>query len=202
MSPPHDDEALARDFLTIWFGQLYGQVADVKQRLGAPDSHFEADTLASAELGRATGLLPLLRALQNVNGYIHSLAEFHERYDFFLTPTLAKPPLPVGATTTPDRLQRASRMVSRLRAGRVLAATGVMDEIISDNIGWVPYTQLANLTGRPAISVPLHWTPAGLPLGVQLVGRLGADGDLLRLAAQLEEAQPWVQRYPAPATPV
>jgi Asp-tRNA(Asn)/Glu-tRNA(Gln) amidotransferase A subunit family amidase len=202
VSPPHDDEALARDFLTIWFGQLYGQVADVKQRLGAPDSHFEADTLASAELGRATGLLPLLRALQNVNGYIHSLAEFHERYDFFLTPTLAKPPLPVGATTTPDRLQKASRMVSRLRAGRLLAATGVMDEIIADNIGWVPYTQLANLTGRPAISVPLHWTPAGLPLGVQLVGRLGADGDLLRLAAQLEEAQPWVQRYPAPATPV
>ena len=202
VSPPHDDEALARDFLTIWFGQLYGQVADVKQRLGAPDSHFEADTLASAELGRATGLLPLLRALENVNGYVHSLAEFHQRYDFFLTPTLAKPPLPVGATTTPDRLQKASRLVSRLRAGRLLAATGVLDEIISDNIGWVPYTQLANLTGRPAISVPLHWTPAGLPLGVQLVGRLGADGDLLRLAAQLEEAQPWVQRYPAPATPV
>ena len=202
VSPPHDDEALARDFLTIWFGQLYGQVADVKQRLGAPDSHFEADTLASAELGRATGLLPMLRALQNVNGYIHALAEFHERYDFFLTPTLAKPPLPVGATTTPDRLQKASRMVSRLRAGRLLAATGVMDEIIADNIGWVPYTQLANLTGRPAISVPLHWTRAGLPLGVQFVGRLGADGDLLRLAAHLEEAQPWVQRYPAPVTAV
>ena len=59
----------------------------------------------------------------------------------------------------------------------------------------MPYTQLANLTGRPAISLPLHWTATGLPLGVQLVGRLGADGDLLRLAAQLEEAQPWVQLY-------
>ena len=59
----------------------------------------------------------------------------------------------------------------------------------------MPYTQLANLTGRPAISVPLHWTAAGLPLGVQLVGRLGADGLLLQLAAQLEEAQPWFHRY-------
>ncbi|MBA3780919.1 MAG: amidase [Nocardioides sp.] len=201
VSPPYDDEALARDFLTIWFAQLYGQVADVKMRLGSPDSHFEADTLASAELGRATGMLPLLRALQGVNDYIHSLAGFHQTYDYFLTPTLAKPPLPVLSTRTPDRLQKAARVVRKLRAGKLLAASGVMDEIISDNLGWVPYTQLANLTGRPAISVPLHWTDAGLPLGVQFVGRLGADGDLLRLAAQLEEAQPWVQRYPAPATP-
>ncbi len=196
--PPYDDEALARDFLTIWFAQLYSQVADVRKRLGARDGEFEADTLASAELGRATGMLPMLRALQGVNGYIHSLAEFHQRYDYFLTPTLAKPPLPVLSTRTPDRLQKASRVISRLRAGKLLAVSGVLDEIISDNLGWVPYTQLANLTGRPAISVPLHWTASGLPLGVQFVGRLGADGALLRLAAQLEEAQPWAQRHPAP----
>ena len=101
----------------------------------------------------------------------------------------------MGATTTSDRLQKAARAVAKIRAGRLLAATGVLDQLISDNIGWVPYTQLANLTGRPAISVPLHWTDRGLPLGVQLVGRLGADGLLLRLAAQLEEARPWFHRY-------
>lgn len=198
VTPPHDDEALARDFLTIWFAQLYAQVSDARQRLKAPDSHFEADTLASAEIGRATGLLPMMRALNNVTGYVHALADFHETYDVFLTPTLARPPLPVHATRTPDRLQKAARVISRLRAGRVMTATGMLDEIIADNLDWVPYTQLANLTGRPAISVPLHWTAAGLPLGVQLVGPLGADGDLLRLAAQLEEAQPWAWRHPAP----
>ena len=85
--------------------------------------------------------------------------------------------------------------VARARAGKLLAASGVLDQIITDNLGWLPYTQLANLTGRPAISVPLHWTDAGLPLGVQLVGRLGADGVLLQLAAQLEEARPWFHRY-------
>ena len=79
----------------------------------------------------------------------------------------------------------------------MLVATGLMDEIISDHLGWVPYTQLANLTGRSALSVPLHWTATGLPLGVQLVGGLGADGTLLQLAAQLEESQPWAQRHPA-----
>lgn len=195
VSPPHDDEALARDFLTIWFAQLYGQVTDVKRRLGSPDSHFEADTLACAELGRAAGLSALLQSLAHVNDYIRALAGFHQTYDLFLTPTLAKPPLAVDALTSPRSLQKAARVVAKARAGKLLAATGVLDQLIADNLGWVPYTQLANLTGRPAISVPLHWTATGLPLGVQFVGRLGSDGVLLRLAAQLEQAQPWFERY-------
>jgi len=193
--PPHDDEALARDFLTIWFAQLHGQVAEVKRRLGAPDSHFEADTLAAAELGRAAGMLPLLQSLANVNEHVRALADFHRSYDLLLTPTLAEPPLEVGALTSSTRLQQAARTVARLRGGKLLVATGVLDQLIADNLGWVPYTQLANLTGRPAISVPLHWTESGLPLGVQLVGPLGADALLLQLAAQLEEARPWSHRY-------
>lgn len=199
VKPPHDDEALARDFLTIWFAQLYGQIAEIKARLKAPNNHFEADSLATAELGRAAGVGPLLRAMDDVHNYVHALAAFHESYDYLLTPTLATPPLRVGSIQTPDKLQKAARVVSKVRAGKALAASGMLDDIITDNLGWVPYTQLANLTGRPAISVPLHWTDQGLPLGVQFVGRLGADGDLLALAAQLEEAQPWIQRFPAAA---
>ena len=193
--PPHDDEALARDFLTIWFAQLYAQVTDARKRFGSPDSHFEADTLAAAELGRAAGIRPLIEAVCRINDHTRALARFHETHDVFLTPTLAQPPLAVGALDSSRALQRAARVVSRTRAGRLLAASGVLDQIIADNLSWVPYTQLANLTGRPAISVPLHWTNAGLPLGVQLVGRLGADGLLLQVAAQLEEAQPWFHRY-------
>ncbi|HWO50375.1 MAG TPA: amidase family protein [Ornithinibacter sp.] len=195
VSPPHDDEALARDFLTIWFAQLYAQVTDARKRFGSPDSHFEADTLAAAELGRAAGIRPLIEAVSRINDHTRALARFHETHDVFLTPTLAQPPLAVGALDSSRALQRAARVVSRTRAGRLLAASGVLDQIIADNLSWVPYTQLANLTGRPAISVPLHWTNAGLPLGVQLVGRLGADGLLLQVAAQLEEAQPWFHRY-------
>ncbi len=195
VSPPHDDEALARDFLTIWFAQVHGQVAAVKRRLHAPDSHFEADTLAIAELGRAAGVGALLRSLSRVTDHVRALAEFHESFDLFLTPTLAKLPPAVGAFTSSDSLQRLARGVAKARAGRLLAATGMLDQLISDNLGWVPYTQLANLTGRPAISVPVHWTASGLPLGVQLVGPLGSDGLLLQLAAQLETARPWFHRY-------
>ncbi|ORB84247.1 amidase [Mycobacterium kansasii] len=198
VKPPYDDAALARDFLIIWFAQLYRHVAEIKQRTGASDSDFEADTLGMCELARSAGVLPPMQALENINNYIQSLTTFHDDYDYFLTPTLATPPLAVGATATSPRLQLASRLMSKLRAGKVLALTGILDDLIQESLGWVPYTQLANLTGRPAISVPLHWTDDGLPLGVQFVGRLGADGDLLQLAAQLEEARPWAHRHPAP----
>ena len=196
VAPPHDDAALARDFLTIWFAQLHGQITEIKQRMGVGDSQFEADSLAVAEIGRAAGVASLFHALDNINDYIRALEDFHQRYDLFLTPTLAKPPLEVGSIDTPKPLQAASRVIAKVRAGKLLNATGVLDQLISDNLGWVPYTQLANLTGRPAISVPLHWTNSGLPLGVQFVGPLASDGLLLRLAAQLEEAQPWFHRYP------
>ncbi|WP_374024254.1 amidase [Mycobacterium sp. HNNTM2301] len=199
VAPPYDDAALARDFLTIWFAQLYHHVADARKRTSARDRDFEADTLAVSELARATGVLAPIFALENRNDHIRSLATFHESFDCLLTPTLATPPLSVGATTTPPLLQRVARAASKLRAGKVMAHSGILDQLIQESLGWVPYTQLANITGRPAISVPLHWTDAGLPLGVQLVGRLGADGELLRLAAQLEEASPWAHRYPAPA---
>ncbi|WP_102419494.1 amidase [Mycobacterium sp. 4858] len=197
--PPYDDAALARDFLTIWFAQLYQHVADARQRTGAGDRDFEADTLAVSELARSTGVLAPILALENRNNHIRSLAGFHETFDCLLTPTLATPPLRVGATATPRPLQQVARIASKLRAGKLMALSGILDQLVQESLGWVPYTQLANITGRPAISVPLHWTDDGLPLGVQFVGRLGADADLLQLAAQLEDAAPWAHRYPAPA---
>ena len=94
-------------------------------------------------------------------------------------------------------MQKAQKALVKVRGAGLLRFTPVVDQLISENLGWVPYTQLANLTGRPAMSVPLHWTADGLPIGAQLVGRLGSDGLLLRLAAQLEQAQPWCGPSPA-----
>ena len=191
---PFDDEALARDFLTTWFVYLADSVDRAKATGGVGDSGFEPDTLVMAALGRATKPLDLMRAIDNRQLAVRRLTAFHESYDLLLTPTTALPPPRIGALDLPPALQTAQRGLIRARGAGLLRFTPIVDQMISENLGWVPYTQLANLTGRPAMSVPLHWTPDGLPIGSQLVGRLGSEGQLLRLAAQLEEASSWADR--------
>jgi len=157
---------------------------------------FEQDTLIMAALGSRTSGVEYVAALDRRHEYVRALAAFHQRYDLLLTPTLATPPPRIGQFDTPRALRPIASALLKTRSTGVLARLGVVDKMIDDNLGWVPYTQLANLTGRPAMSVPLHWTPAGLPLGVQFVAPLRGEATLLRLAGQLEQAHPWADRRP------
>jgi amidase len=193
---PFDDANLAKDFLTTWFVECAYEVDEAKAASGASDSEFELDTRLIAALGRATNPVDLNRAIERRHEHVRRLADFHESHDLLLTPTTATPPPRVGAFDLPPILRKAQQLLLTARAAGLLRLTPMVDQLIHDHLGWVPYTQLANLTGRPAMSVPLHWTADGLPIGVQFVGRLGAEGQLIRLAAQLEQAQPWTNRRP------
>jgi Asp-tRNA(Asn)/Glu-tRNA(Gln) amidotransferase A subunit family amidase len=194
---PFDDAALAKDFLTTWFVYAAHSVAEAKALSGSDDRGFEPDTLVMAALGRATDPVDLVRAIENRQLHVRRLAEFHREFDLLLTPTTALRPPKIGQLDLPPGLKRAQKGLIKVRGAGLLRFTPIVEQLISENLGWVPYTQLANLTGRPAMSVPLHWTPDGLPIGTQLVARLGEEGTLLRLAAQLEQARPWAERRPA-----
>jgi Asp-tRNA(Asn)/Glu-tRNA(Gln) amidotransferase A subunit family amidase len=194
---PHDDDALARDFLSIWFAHVAADVKEVKRLTGSDDSGFEQDTLVMAALGRGIGAPELSAALERRSEHIAALARFHSDHDLLLTPTLAELPPKIGALDTPALLRPIASLLLRTHGAGLLSRIGVVDRMISGNLGWVPFTQLANLTGRPAMSVPLHWTRDGVPLGVQFVAALRGEGTLVRLAAQLEQARPWSERRPA-----
>ncbi|SMC77505.1 amidase [Lentzea albidocapillata] len=193
---PFDDAVLAKDFLLTWFVNLAWKVADAKRLTGAPDVAFERDTLLMAALGRATSSVDYVDAVQRRHEHTRRLSTYFESYDLLLTPTLATPPPKVGQFDLPVSLQRATDVLLKTGTARFLKHTKIVDDMIRDNLGWVPYTQLANITGRPALSLPLHWTADGLPLGVQFVAPLEGEALLIKLAAQLEEALPWFDRVP------
>ncbi|HEY2638065.1 MAG TPA: amidase, partial [Solirubrobacteraceae bacterium] len=194
--PPHDDAQLARDFLTVWFTHQAIEMERSKEGTGADDQAFEQDTRVMAALGRATNGVALQAADERRHEHIAGLARLHATHDLLMTPALGEPPIRVGSLELPRILRQITEGLLRTRTTRLMQLTGVVDQIVQRNLAWVPYTQLANVTGRPAISLPLHWTPEGLPMGVQFVGRLRAEGLLLRLARQLEQAAPWAEQRP------
>ncbi len=103
-----------------------------------------------------------------------TMAKFQKQFDVILTPTLALPPIQHGKITL----------------------TGMAQDIVDGILEFSPCPAMANWTGQPAMSVPMHQTPQGLPIGVQFIGRFGDEATLLRLAAQLENAQPWKNLRP------
>ncbi len=148
--------------------------AKVGREVGEAD--VEPLTWALADRGRAVPAPLLLAAIEGVHALGRRLAAWWERgFDLLITPTQAAPPPALGyITSTPDEPLRAF-----LRA----APYGV-------------FTLPFNLSGQPAISLPLHWTADGLPIGVQVVAATGREDLLLRVAAQLEQALPWAGRRP------
>ena len=98
----------------------------------------------------------------------------YNRYDAILHPTLAQPPVPIGYFEDVDPADNFERQKH-----------------------FTPYTSIYNVTGQPGVSVPLHWTEGGLPIGVMFIGRMGEENTLISLSSQLEAARPWADRHPA-----
>jgi amidase len=144
--------------------------------LGRPlaADELEPVTTAFVTLGRQVSGLQLVAADAAFMRAAVALARFQAGYDLILSPTLAAPPLPLGVASLDRPLEEFQRAV----------------------LPYSPFTALFNITGQPAISLPLHWNAQGLPIGVQFAARLGQEELLLSLAGQLEQVQPWFQRRP------
>ena len=198
-APDIDGPLLARNYLHIYFGQVPAAMARAFAA-GAKRGEFELLTRIIETLGKATSAATLTANLGLWNQHARALSAFHQRFDLLLTPTLAHPPVRHGQGDPPKAQQAVLDMLDRTGLLGLLARSGLLASTISriatDSLQYVPFTQLANLTGTPAMSVPLHWTADRLPLGVQFVAPFGREDLLLQLAAQLEQARPWFDRLP------
>jgi len=193
--PGVDGRALARAYLTMYFGQTAATLSDLAARHGRGiERRFEPETRALATIGRAISAGEYARQRKRWAGFARQMAAFHARHDLYLTPTTAQPPVPIGSLR-PSNVERVGmRVLHALRLGRPLLWAGILDRLADENLAPVPFTQLANLTGLPALSLPLYPEAQPLPVGVQFVAPFGREDLLLRLAAQLEAAAPWTHR--------
>jgi amidase len=179
-SPQLDWELFIDANLPIWTAAMADGALGVAQSRGievGPDV-LEAVTLASVEYGRRITAVDLLRALRLCNSITRSVSAFFRSYDVLVTPTAATPPPLLGVLNQNDPSLDPRGWLNKLFA-------------------LIPFTPLFNMTGQPAISLPLIQSSEGLPIGVQFVARYGDEATLLRLAAQLEEALPWADRRPS-----
>lgn len=195
-APPVDADDCARDFLVVLAGETRAEIEQLARLVGRKPraSDFEPATYGLGLLGRSISAAAYAGAANRLHLAARRMAPFFERYDLLLTPTLASPPALIGALQPSGAERLLLRTVNAFDAGWLLDALGVIKPLAAKTFGYMPYTALFNATGQPAMSVPLHWNDAGLPIGMQFVANLGDDAMLFRLAAQLEQAQPWFDR--------
>ena len=196
--PALDAEAVARDFFTLVCVETAALLALATERMGrrARRGEIESATAITALLGRQRSALEAALARERLEAVGRSMADLFGRYDLMLTPALATPPPLLGAIKPSGLEAFGQELLLRLHLGVLLRIPGVIDASVRRVFSFIPYSPVANVTGLPAMSVPLAWNSQGLPIGSQLVGRLGDEATLFRVAAQLEEARPWKDRRP------
>lgn len=167
-----DPDWVAR-FIAVWSVLVTTEFDAAARQLGRPIERHEVEllTYTLAELGRMITAPAYAAAWTWIHGASRQVAEFFATYDLWLTPTVTEPPPPLGTFRSPD---------DDPLAGIIRAAE------------FAPFTAPFNATGQPACSIPLYRSAAGLPIGVQLVAAYGREDLLLRTAAELEAAQPFV----------
>jgi amidase len=173
-----EDATLRESFAGLWCTNMAVGLRRIEEQLGRPlaNDEFEPMNRAQADLATHVTAVDYALALSATAHFRRSLqAWWADGWDLLLTPTVAELPLPLGTIANDpehslDVVERAFR--------------------------FIPFTPPYNMSGQPAINVPVEWTEAGLPVGVQLVAAYGREDVLLRVASQLEVAKPWAHRTP------
>ena len=175
---PIDNAQLREAFLTLMNVSVARTLDDAARTLGRAVTQKDVETVTwvTSQMGRSVDVIAYSRAIGTAHQLGLALAKFQLNYDVILSPTLAKPPVRLGLLgLSPENMQQWGKEITEFG----------------------PYTALYNVTGQPSMSVPLHWTPDGLPVGVMFSARFGDEATLFRLAGQLEQAKPWAGRKPS-----
>ena len=173
-----DAEKMDQDYNLLF---AIGASANIQQRAAAlgrelDPQGFERVTWAMMERAKTLSAIDYVQLLNGLHAISRDICQFFEDYDLLLTPTLAQPPVPLG---------------------HLDMMSADLNDYVDRLWRFAPFTYQFNVTGQPAMSVPLFWNDDDLPIGVQFVGHYGDEATLFQLAGQLERAAPWHDRHPA-----
>ena len=173
-----EDPTVISHFGALWSTNIGVSLRRFEEQLGRPlaEDEFEPTNRIQAKYAKHLSAVDYALALAAISQFRRALQSWWaDGWDLLLTPTVAELPLPLGTiANNPDHPMDAME-----RSGQ-----------------FIPFTPPFNLSGQPAINVPVEWTEDGLPVGVQLAAAYGREDVLLRVAGQLEMAKPWAQRTP------
>ncbi len=169
------DKEFGQHFNTVIAADTEATFQAFERMLGRPiaDDEIEPRNIAYRRAGQALGAVAYLNSRHWLGGWARRMAHWWTRHDLLLTPTLGAPPPELGWFTAAGPEHEGRRIAS-----------------------FIPYTAQFNMTGQPAVSLPLHWTREGLPVGVQLAAGYGREDVLIQVASQLEQVAPWASRRP------
>jgi amidase len=193
---PVDVDALRDAFMVLYLTDAAHVIDAFAAKLGRGPRTRELEpvTWVLRCLGREISGATLTAAVARVQDAQWAMARFHDTHDILVSPVLAAPPPRLGSDHVSGLEKALIRLFHRVLMPPVTSL--IRRRTWREAFEWVGYTQLANITGAPAMSVPLHSTPEGLPVGIHMSAGFGNEEMLFRLAAQLEQTAPWSHRRP------
>lgn len=197
-NPGFDGDLLKMSYLTMYLGQVAVDLHEMAIRLNTTIDKLQVEktTKVLALLGRSISGFEYAKAKRDWHKFTQKMAVYFQKYDILMTPTMACPPVKIGALE-PNKWEKIGmNIIYALKAGKLLLKTGLLEKLADESMSKTPFTILANLTGLPAMSVPLFWDKQNLPVGIHFVGKMCDEATLFQLARQLELHYNWFEKRP------
>ena len=194
---PYSGDILLEAYLGIYYGEVAADIEWAEEVLGRKlkFDELELTTWVLAKLGEKRTAKDVVQLRRKWNLLAREMGRFHRKYDLLLSPVLTQKPPRIGQLKPKPSEQVALSCFYRLGLLGLVEKTGMIDKVAEQNLQVMPYTQIANLTGQPAMSLPI-WFGNELPVGAQFIAANGNDRLLFQLAGQLEQAFPWFDKHP------
>ncbi|NLP50098.1 amidase family protein [Bacillus sp. RO1] len=191
---PIDGKKVATSYLSLYFGEVSAMVSSLEEILGrkATLNDVEPATWLLALIGKSMSAQEFVLNMRVWDVAAYAMEEFHETYDLYVTPATAFPPAKIGDHKLKPLENIALQVTGKLGSAAILKKMGIVEQLVQESLKRVPFTQLANLTGQPAMSLPVHVTKEGLPVGVQFMAGRGKEDLLLQMAGMIEETELWI----------